>query len=140
MSIIPSIRYADYEDIETVMAIQQSIWLDDDNRNDLETFEEAVDEELLYVCELHNKIIGFALCYINNDTNDIHIGDICVIPEHRGKGYGTQIIQFILNDCDNCITLEVETENTKAFELYKKLGFELKYTKHYMRLERNNGD
>ena len=139
MSIIPLIRYADYEDIEAVMAIQQSIWLDDDNRNDLETFEEAVDEELLYVCEVHNKIVGFALCYINEDTNDIHIGDICVIPEHRGNGYGTQIIQFILNDCDNSITLEVEIENTKAFELYKKLGFELKYTKHYMRLERDNG-
>lgn len=139
MPLIPLIRYADYEDIETVMSIQKSVWSDDDDIDDIETFEEAVDEELLYVCEVHNKIVGYALCYLN-DYNDIHIADISLLPEYRGKGYGTSIMQFIMDDCENSLALEVETENTKAFELYKKLGFKIKHTKYYMRLERNDGD
>lgn len=134
MSIILLIRYADYEDIPEVMSIQNQVWTSPEDITDEEEFKEAVEDELLYICQINNKIVGYALCYLEYDN--IHIQDITVLPDYQNKGYGTQLIQFIMDDSTKDITLSVFINNTGAIKLYKKLGFEIVETKHYMKLTR----
>lgn len=53
------------------------------------------------------------------------IEEIFVKENNRGKGYGTKLIEYVLNNVNATrFRLEVEPENVKAVSLYKKLGFE----------------
>lgn len=60
--------------------------------------------------------------------NDIWLG-ICVLPEHQGKGYGKQIIKFLINYSEKNkiqkIKLSVDKSNFKAISLYKKNNFQI---------------
>ncbi len=58
------------------------------------------------------------------------INNIGVAKQHRGKGYGSEMLDFSLNlirasGCDKA-HLDVVVENTQALQLYKKKGFEIK--------------
>jgi len=61
--------------------------------------------------------------------DEIHIMNIAVKPEHRGKGYST----ILMNEPDRfakegnfySISLEVREGNEKARSLYNKCGYEV---------------
>ena len=66
----------------------------------------------------------------------IEIDNIFVEKEHRGKGIGTKLLEYIINYSKNNkiinITLEVRASNTIAQNLYKKKGFiEVAIRKYY---------
>ena len=51
---------------------------------------------------------------------------ICVLNTYQGKGYGKQLINFILDFADRnsiSLSLSVDIDNIVAIELYKKNGF-----------------
>jgi len=56
------------------------------------------------------------------------INDVYTPPEHRGKGYATELCLFlcdyILDDCMNIPILWVKATNKAAIHIYEKLGFE----------------
>lgn len=59
---------------------------------------------------------------------EYHIGTLATLPESRGYGVGSKLIQFAeeqakLNQFDKC-SLTVKKENTQALKLYEKLGYE----------------
>ncbi len=60
------------------------------------------------------------------------IEDIYIMPESRGKGYGTAFLQFVKDrygDRVKRIRLEAESDNEKAIGVYHNAGFkELAYT------------
>ena len=66
-----------------------------------------------------------------------------VLPEHRGKGYGRQMlahtIQEILSTGEWHIWLEVATENERALSLYQSCGFTMTGSYDYYRLEVQTG-
>lgn len=72
---------------------------------------------------------GVAVGYLSFWTLDdeIHIGNIAVLKEHRGKGIGKALLKFLLNLSKKRkigkITLEVRAQNTVAINLYKSMGF-----------------
>lgn len=54
------------------------------------------------------------------------IEDIYIKPEHRGKGYGTNFLDFIKSRYANRVArirLEAEPENERAMAVYRKAGF-----------------
>ena len=52
------------------------------------------------------------------------IEDIYLKPEHRGKGIGSQFLNFIEQKYPNAILrLEVEADNERAIKVYQKNGF-----------------
>ena len=60
---------------------------------------------------------------------DFEIIDIIIDPLYRNKSYGYKLLlscieDIRLNNCKN-ITLEVNSNNTAAICLYKKLGFKI---------------
>lgn len=79
------------------------------------------------VVEEDNKIIGFATYSIIYERGEIV--DIIIKPKMRFRGYGSKLLNFIVemirkNGCVN-ITLEVNSTNVAAINLYNKLGFEV---------------
>ena len=65
--------------------------------------------------------------YIDRPGNEIHIIDIALMPTYRRKGFGSQLMQEILEESRNTgltVRIYVEVYNT-AFSWYKALGFEV---------------
>lgn len=70
-----------------------------------------------------NEVIGFVI--YQNLYDDIDIIDVFVKEEYRKQKIATKMLNEILNEKYNKITLEVNTNNISAINLYKKLGFEI---------------
>ena len=88
-----------------------------------------------YAYELNNEFIGF-ICILDLDT-ELEIIDVFVLPEYQGNGYGDKLLKYILDNYKNRnYFLEVNVNNERAINLYKKNGFEvLDIRKHYYKDE-----
>ncbi|MGL5150232.1 MAG: ribosomal protein S18-alanine N-acetyltransferase [Clostridium sp.] len=73
----------------------------------------------------NNKVIGFAGIWIILDEG--HITNIATLPDFRGKGVATKLLEHLLelSKSLNCvaITLEVRKSNIIAQKLYESAGF-----------------
>lgn len=59
---------------------------------------------------------------------EIYIGGMQILPEHRGKGIGTKILQVLIHESEQTqtpIRLEVFHGNQGALNLYEKMGFKV---------------
>lgn len=77
------------------------------------------------------KVIGFIVYSIIYERAEII--DIVVDPRRRNKGYAKALLNYLINDiiserCDN-ITLEVNKTNEIAIGLYKSIGFSVVATR-----------
>jgi len=77
--------------------------------------------------------------YVHRGRSDIRIVDIALLPEHRGNGIGTRLLEELLAEGDaeaKSVTIHVERMNP-ALRLYERLGFSLAEDKGvYLFLER----
>lgn len=83
-----------------------------------------------YVFTENDTILGYAMAAKSFSTEYgkpcIWIEDIYFKPDYCGKGYGSQFLSFLAQKYANAILrLEVEEENTRAVNTYKKNGFEV---------------
>ncbi|MGC9017961.1 MAG: N-acetyltransferase [Caldimicrobium thiodismutans] len=89
------------------------------------------DKEGFFVAEVDGKIVGFAAGdanWINSEGEKVlEIHEIFVIPEMRGKGIGTKLIEKLLEYGKKkglkLAELWVGEKNYKAIEFYKTLNF-----------------
>lgn len=74
-----------------------------------------------------NDIVGFLDYGIYYDRAEINY--IYIEENYRRKGHATSLIKCLVDECISNkylnITLEVNENNSKAIDLYKKNGFEL---------------
>ena len=86
-----------------------------------------------FVFEMDGVIAGYGMTAIGYATEAggicVHIEDIYIKPQFRGRGIGTAFLTFIGKAYPNALhRLEVEAENEKALRVYKNCGFtELPY-------------
>ena len=77
--------------------------------------------------------------YVHRGPSEIRIVDIALLPEHRGNGIGTRLVEELLAEGDaeaKSVTIHVERMNP-ALRLYERLGFSLVEDKGvYLFLER----
>jgi ribosomal protein S18 acetylase RimI-like enzyme len=77
--------------------------------------------------------------YVHRGRSEIRIVDIALLPEHRGNGVGTRLLDELLAEADadaKSVTIHVERMNP-ALRLYGRLGFALAEDKGvYLFLER----
>ena len=83
-----------------------------------------------YIVEDSNGIQGYAMIAKSFSTEFgkpcIWIEDLYIKDEYRGLGLGNMIMEFITKNYTDCIfRLEVEEENERAINLYKKCGFDV---------------
>lgn len=107
-----------------------------------ETFVEAhtIESQTEYLRK--EKIAGKRL-YLLKDVHPVGIVSIdgnmienlYVLPEKQGKGYGKQLIEFALSQCEGVPTLWILENNTRAYHLYSKYGFVLTGEKHELSKE-----
>jgi ribosomal protein S18 acetylase RimI-like enzyme len=82
-----------------------------------------------YVFIIDEKIVGYGLTAPSYTTEYsgicVWIEELYVLSEYRGQGIGTQFFRYIEKEYDNAVRfkLEVEPNNLKAIEMYKRNGF-----------------
>jgi GNAT superfamily N-acetyltransferase len=60
-----------------------------------------------------------------SDVTGYYIMNVCVAPEHRGKGIGSLLIRNFCETHKADIWLDVELGNKAALQLYERLGFSI---------------
>lgn len=121
-----SFRLASLEDIGKLVEIESR------------SFSAPWPEEAFYNDIAHNRFayyvfitldgIEVGYCGVWIILDEAHITNIAVLPEHRGKKLGEQLLFKVMNLAKeagaNKMTLEVRVSNDIAQSLYKKLGFQ----------------
>jgi ribosomal-protein-alanine N-acetyltransferase len=71
------------------------------------------------------RVAGFCAFWLVFD--EIHINNVAVLPEYRGRGMGSAVLRHVLQEARRLgasrATLEVRGSNTGARRLYERLGF-----------------
>lgn len=88
----------------------------------------TVERQLQY---LRNEIKDGKVIYMLIDSipvgivsvKDSLIENLYVLPNEQGKGYGTELLKFAINKCNNIPSLWILNNNEKAYKMYNKHGF-----------------
>lgn len=84
------------------------------------------ENSICHVVYENNVAVGFVLGQFVLD--ECELLRIAVLDEYRKKGFGNQLMELFLRDCEKLaikkIFLEVRETNEKAICLYRKFGFE----------------
>ena len=118
-----SVKKASLNDFEDLKFIQ--------NHNEILLPFKSIEEDLLntnkmyLIAKNYNLIIGYIACDINSDHADITA--LLVDKTFRNLSVATTLINHLIfyleKDSIKEIFLEVRSSNTKAINLYTKLGF-----------------
>lgn len=75
---------------------------------------------------INSKIAGYSFCSIFLDN--LQINNFCIDQKYQNKGNGYAFLKSLIEEARNkgvkIITLEVDTKNLKALNLYEKFGFQ----------------
>ena len=69
------------------------------------------------------ELAGYYRFY--KDGDKMELDDLYIFPQYRNQQIGTTIIEKCLLETDLPVYLFVFIKNTKAVELYKRIGFEI---------------
>lgn len=125
-----NIRPMTLADLESVLAIEESCfpdpWKDYQFKNEL-----TAKAAFLFVMLELGKVIAYGDIWLTFDSADIT--NIAVHPNWQGKGYGKKMLCYLLKFAQKeavaDVHLEVNVNNSAAFQLYKKTGFEIVRTR-----------
>jgi ribosomal-protein-alanine N-acetyltransferase len=112
------------DDVGEVYKIESMLFSDPWPKNSFKNEVRQKDISFPFIAEENKRIVGYIICWYY--VNDLHIGNIAVIPEKQRQGIGT----FLLNQVFDYFTdykkayLEVRESNKKAINLYESFGFE----------------
>lgn len=88
---------------------------------------EAIEDKnsYLYILSVDNKVI--ASCNIDFSSSYNYMYALAVLEEYRGRGIGSYLIKSVVNDLilqnEKKFQIAVDRTNTRARQLYEKLGF-----------------
>ncbi len=117
------------DDLETIASQEKSVA---GNKTYSALLEE--DEIKKYIKEGHvflildgSQIIG-SIAYQIKSKDHAYIEGLVITPDFQGKGYGTAVINKILEELKNykIISLVTHPENSNAIMIYLKAGFKIK--------------
>lgn len=129
------IERAKINDIESIIALEESRLGESLGKS---FFENMLSNGLnaIYILKENNVLISYIS--LSFDGEIVEIYNLCVNKDYEHKGYGYQILKFIIDyykDASSFI-LEVRRSNDKAINLYKKVGFkEIYVRKNYYKNE-----
>lgn len=131
------LRQALPEDLEEAVAVHMQVFNDDyhESKGLIQSRFQS-DTRDQYLAILQDKVIG--VVSTNYDGEDVSIFGLGIVPEYRGKGYGKEllcsVVDHLLQAGKAHITIEVNSDNTSAFMLYKKTGFYIDVAYEYYRM------
>ena len=132
-----SLRLADPADLPRLLALAQAFHAEDGHALDargeaaMAALLADTDKGRLWLIVAAGEPVGYAaLCFgfsIEYGGRDAFIDDIYVVPEARGKGIGSRILDLVCAAARDCgclaLHLEVMEDNAGAARLYERHGF-----------------
>ena len=126
------IRFATPDDYDLIYALKtesirpyvEKIWGWDEDYQKKDFDGDFSNMEQFHVIEIDGKLVGFVQYYF--DYPYFEVVEIHLLPEIRGKGIGSDILQYLQKVCiaqDRKIRIGCFKENHRAKALYQKLGF-----------------
>lgn len=119
-----SIRRATTEDLPFLERVEEECFNDPWNINMLKDEVEA-NNTTYSLFLLNGEPIGY-YSYLHI-FDEAHIMNVAVLPQYQGMGYGSKMMDFLLEESlqDGLpnVTLEVRRGNERAIRLYEKKGF-----------------
>ncbi|MBK2092841.1 GNAT family N-acetyltransferase [Francisella philomiragia] len=107
-------------DAKTLVELESSTFLSD--KISKKQFVYNIDKQkYFFVAKINNGLAGYILCFEYKKT--IRVYSLAVSKNYQGQGIGKKLLEYILNNSDKNISLEVNTNNLIAISLYQKLGF-----------------
>jgi [ribosomal protein S18]-alanine N-acetyltransferase len=92
--------------------------------------------ETFLVAELGDSVVGYIMCRVEFGFSHLrrfglskkgHIVSVAVLPEHRGRGVGTRLIEQaqgeMVKKAVKEVYLEVRVSNTEAISLYERMNY-----------------
>ena len=110
-----------------------------------EDFEKMVQDKEIFVARVEDEIVGYITINIKEKNNpsmryrkQLQIEAICVDEENRGKGIGTELLEYARkfakeNNCTD-LYLTVNKENENAIKVYEEFGFKVKSIAYSMQI------
>jgi N-acetylglutamate synthase-like GNAT family acetyltransferase len=132
----PVVRNATNEDFNNVFPLFKQLWPNKPiNQEELRNvFDRGIksDLDVLLCFELNNNVIGFcAYAIVNNLWQEGYISYIYAMiidDKYRGRGYGTNLLQEVINKSREQGMKRVELDSgfprEQAHKFYEKFGFE----------------
>ena len=78
-----------------------------------------------WVGRKNGVVVAYALMMVVLD--EVHLLNICVMPELQGQGLGKELLDYLFEDARGLGTkfmfLEVRPSNVNALEMYRRFGF-----------------
>lgn len=101
----------------------------DRSRDDLEMQKEVVAQGLSWGVFFGDRLAGVALLEMRQWNRSLHLHDLEVMPEFRGRGLGGALLDKTLETARDrkarVITLETQTTNYPAISFYRKHGYKI---------------
>jgi len=80
------------------------------------------DEHKYLLAKDDDRVAGYI--GVEKILDEMHIINMAVHPDYRGKGIGKRLMQHVLND-EEVFFLEVRVSNESAKKIYEKYGFKV---------------
>jgi len=128
------------EDLERLIETSMSIF--EDNYEDTQgiivnVFKSNTRDQYLGV--LNDEVVGMGSS--SRDGDEVSIFGFGITPKFRSKGYGYDLLHLIVEQVRQSgirkIVIEVDSNNTHAFNLYQKFGFQIETAFEYYRKKTN---
>ncbi|MOA18828.1 putative acetyltransferase [compost metagenome] len=120
------IESVDWDQLKTFFSIQPS-W-----QNNVESVLRAIGKRKTIGCYINNELVGFAS--FNPDNGRIAL--MAIAPEHRRKGYGSQLLSYIQQQFDGEVSVfNVDKSHTATHEFLTKRGLQSVVEQYEMVLE-----
>ena len=88
-------------------------------------FAGQISDGIVWVLTVQNAVAGFVVYYSRGDH--IHLENVAVDPEYRGKGLGGRLIKYVEDQalCNGAQAVELYTnaKMTENLKLYPRLGY-----------------
>ena len=135
-----TIRESNYDDIPSLLELLYELGRPKPQKdNELETFTKLLknymneDDKKILVAQIENsKIVGMIsmifLSRLNQNTLEMYVPELIVLPNYHSKGIGKKLINFSieLGKEKKCHRMRLESGNQRieSHKFYEHLGFE----------------
>ncbi|WP_233840255.1 GNAT family N-acetyltransferase [Dyella sp. 2HG41-7] len=122
------VRRAELSDLDDLVALEEATF--DSDKISRAQFRRHLDSDtarVLVASANHRRFLGTAMVFFRKGSRAARLYSIASLPEARGKGVGTALIEAAemaaqQRHCD-ALRLEVRTDNDSAIRLYERLGY-----------------
>jgi ribosomal protein S18 acetylase RimI-like enzyme len=122
------VRRAELSDLDDLVALEQATF--DSDRISRAQFRRHLDSDtarVLVASANHRRFLGTAMVFFRKGSRAARLYSIASLPEARGKGVGTALIEAAETAARQrrcqALRLEVRTDNDSAIRLYERLGY-----------------